>query len=190
MGMIRRRGGWAGVCLILGIVGAAPDATHDHEQPKSADPPAPASPGPEDPVRLGMTRAIACRTIQGYDRYQRLPGAALTRDDKLLVYYKPFNFFIEPGDGTYRAHLAQEARIRRHDEKAVLWSKPDLVDYLVEQAEPPTSLYIANTIAIKDLTPGDYDLDIVLRDLLSGGPPARQTLRFRVELGAEPEQAP
>ena len=65
-----------------------------------------------------MSPAIACRTIDGYEDYEVLPEATLTRDEKLLIYFRPLNFKTKRTNGEYRAHLimdgplAAEARSR------------------------------------------------------------------------------
>ncbi len=38
---------------------------------------------------LGMTPAVACKAIEGYEDFEPLPDATLTSDEKLLVYYGP-----------------------------------------------------------------------------------------------------
>ena len=43
-------------------------------------------------ARLGMTPPIACREIEGYEEYEPLPDAALTSDEKLLVYFRPRHY--------------------------------------------------------------------------------------------------
>lgn len=48
---------------------------------------------PSEP--LAMTRALACESIKGYQDYVPRPEAALTEDEKFLVYYEPLNYTIE-----------------------------------------------------------------------------------------------
>ena len=40
------------------------------------------------PDKLKIAKAVACRSIDGYERYQPLPGGAITAEEKLQVYYR------------------------------------------------------------------------------------------------------
>ena len=132
----------------------------------------------EEPA-LTMTLPVACKTIMGFESYEELPGAALTTEDKLLVYYRPLGYKIETTQtGGYRAHLVQEARVRRRGEKAVIWSKP-ILDFEAKKQEPLGPIYLSNTIGMKKLKSGDYDLDIILHDKLADAT-VTQILRFQV----------
>jgi len=131
--------------------------------------------------RLSMSPAIACSKIRGYGDYELLEEAALTKDDKLLVYYEPGGFVSVPDGEQHRVHLVQDGRIRRRGEKKILQSKANLLVYKGRSDSPPRAIYLSNTIALKDLPPGDYDLDIILRDEIGKGPPATQVLKFRVK---------
>ncbi|MEO6810784.1 MAG: hypothetical protein ABI353_16840 [Isosphaeraceae bacterium] len=155
-----------------------------------------AAKGPDDRARvakpsegLAMTRALACESIKGYQDYVPRPEAALTKDEKLLVYYEPLNYAIEQDKtGMYRAHFSQDARIRKRGAKIVLWKKDNLLDYEVKGNGPPRKLCLMNTIALKALSPGEYDLDIVLHDRLGDGPPVTQTLKITIK--PSPVEAP
>src|SRR5260370_12681081 len=62
---------------------------------------------------LSMSDAVACRSIDGYERYEVLPRAELTSEEKLLVYYRPLNFKIVSRADDYIAHFTQDGQIRR-----------------------------------------------------------------------------
>jgi hypothetical protein len=138
---------------------------------------------------LGMTPAIACRSIDGYDRYEVLPGAALTSDEKLLVYYQPLHYQVDETAGSYHLHLTQDGKIRRRGQKEVLLRKDNLLDYEVKGKMPPDYIYARNTVALKGLKPGEYEFEIILYDKLAKTPPATQLLKFRVIPAAAPEAA-
>jgi hypothetical protein len=128
-----------------------------------------------------MTPAVACTSIAGYEDYERLPGAALTSDEKLLVYYRPLHYLVAREGATNHIHLVQDGQIRRRGEKKVLMSKKALLDYDWKSQDPPLTVYLRNTVALKGLKPGDYEYDILLTDrLASGAPMARQSLPFKV----------
>jgi hypothetical protein len=133
-----------------------------------------------DDGSFGMTEPIACREINGYEDYVVLPDAALTADEKLLVYFRPRHYKSAPVDGQFEAHLTQSGKVRRRGEQAVLWSKAKLLDYRVRTAEPPKLIYLRNTIALKGLKPGEYEFEIVLRDEVGRSKPAVRVLLFRI----------
>ena len=137
-------------------------------------------------VHLSMTPAVACKSIVGYEQYVALPEAVLSKDDKLLIYYCPLGFAIVPVGPKYQAHFVQDVRVRKRGEKTVVWSRDKLVDQKFEGVEPPSVLYLFNRISLKGLTPGDYDLDIILHDVHSKGATAEQTFRFKVKPTAAP----
>jgi hypothetical protein len=139
-----------------------------------------------EPARLGMTPAIACESITAYEQYVPLAEPAVTRDDKLLVYYQPTNYAIIKVGSKYQAHFTQDVRIRRRGQKPVIWAKEKLFDYTQESAYPPYQVCLTNKISMKLLTPGDYDLDIILHDQNAKGATAEQTFRFRVKASPPP----
>jgi hypothetical protein len=136
--------------------------------------------------RLSMTPAIACEKISGYDEYVPLKEAALTKDEKLLVYYVPLHYRVQKDRGKFRMHFRQEARIRKRGEKKALWSNDHFAEEEREGPVPPNRFYLMNKLTLKDFPPGDYDLDIILHDVLlekelGRQAPAQQVLRFTVK---------
>jgi hypothetical protein len=135
-----------------------------------------------------MSPAVACESITGYEQFVVLKDSALTKDDKLLVYYRASNYTVKKEGKKYQVHLTQDARVRKRGQKEVLWSKK-VVDEKFEFPGVPTTFYLMNKIALQALTPGDYDLDIILRDELAPAPPAQQVLRFTVKPSPPSEPA-
>ncbi len=129
--------------------------------------------------RFSMSRAVVCDTIDGFENYRALKGAALTSDEKLLVYFRPLNFKIESKDGEFRAHLTEDAVIRKKGEKKILRQKEKMIEYLARSATPPRSLYMRTSISLKGLEPGEYDLTLILHDEFSRGATS-QVVRFKV----------
>jgi hypothetical protein len=136
-------------------------------------------PAPERP-KLQMTPAIACRSVTGFEDYEPLPEAALTSDEKLVIYYRPTGFETTREGRTYRAHLSQDGQIRRRDSKAVLFRKEKLLEFEPKADRPIENLYVQCIVSLKTLKPGEYSYDIILHDEIAKGPPARQTLKFKV----------
>jgi hypothetical protein len=136
---------------------------------------------------LQMSEAVVCRSIDGYEDYEPLPDAAQTSDEKLLVYYRPFGYKTAFIKDSYQAHLTQDAEIRRRGGKAVLRQKKKLLDYTAKSPQPPELIYLRNTISLKELKPGEYDLAIILHDEIGQGPPATQVVKFRVIPAQDPK---
>ncbi len=132
------------------------------------------------PIRLHMSPAVVCRSIDGYERYEKLRGAALTAEEKLLVYYRPLDYKTVQKDDVFTAHLTQDGQIRRKGEKTVLLRKLSLLEYEPRSPNPLDPIYLRNTFSLKGLAPGEYEYDIILRDEYEPGPPAIQSVRFRV----------
>ena len=67
-----------------------------------------------------------------------------------------------------------------------------MVEYEPEDARSRSGqLYIRNTISLKGLEPGDYDLTIILRDELDKGrSPDRQVVKFKVIPPTTPGRSP
>jgi hypothetical protein len=149
--------------LVLGLGGAASGAPEE-----------------DDDGSFGMTPPVACKEIRGYEDFVPLEPAALTADEKLLVYFRPLHFKTARKGSSYEAHFTEEGRIRRRGGKAVLWVKKDLMEYRPRTETPPRLVYVRNTVSIKGLKPGEYDLELVLRDEIGRGAPAVRVLPFTV----------
>ena len=170
--------------IALMLVPSDPGFGREQRKPRRAPAPAPREPAAADAgtPALTMTKPVACAAISGYEKYEVLPDAALTSDEKLQVYYRPLNYLVKRDGSTYRIHLIQDGQIRRRGEEAALLAKPKVLDYEWKGKEPPKlQVYLRNTIGLKGLQPGDYEYDITLHDALAPGEPvARQVLAFRV----------
>ena len=164
------------------------------DEPPAAKPAARASASADAPQkedeppegRLGMTRAILCVKVDGYEDYLERPDGCLTADEKLVIYYRPRHFATHRVKDGLEAHLIQDARIRRRGAKSHLQSKDKILDYKARGRGPIGNIYLTNTISVSELKPGDYDLDITLHDAVSKGPAVKQVLHFTIV----PETAP
>lgn len=137
--------------------------------------------------KFGMTEPVVCKEINGYEDYVPLDPPGLTADEKLLLYFRPLHYKTAAVGGKHKAHLTQDGRIRRRGQKAVLWSKSDLLDYKVETDAPPRLIYLRNTVSLKGLKPGEYDFDVVLRDKVGQSEAAVTTVPFRVVAAPAPD---
>jgi hypothetical protein len=134
---------------------------------------------------LDMSKAVACKRVDAYEKFVPLPNASLTSDEKLQVYYRPLDYKVEPVEKPkpgyrYRAKFSQDARIRKKGEKTVLMKKDKILEYDPAFDDPTERIYLINNVGLKGLPPGDYELDIVLRDELAKGSAATQTLAFTI----------
>lgn len=181
--MLRR----ARLCGLLALAIAAAPAAQAQRPTSKPGQPAGAAQTDKPPARLAMTPAVACASITAYQQYEALPEPAVTKDDKLILYYEPLNFATEKVDGKFQCHLVQDVRVRRRGRKEVLWSRDKLLDVKQESAHPHFTMYLYNRLALKDLAPGDYDLDLILHDVVAGDPPAQQVVRFSVKPSPPPK---
>jgi hypothetical protein len=147
-------------------------------------------PSTDDPENtLKMSAGVICRSIDGYEAYEPLPGAALTADEKLLVYYRPEGYKSALVNGFYQAHFTQDAQIRKRGEKSVLRQKKNLLDYKPRNPSPPQNIFLRNSISLKGLPPGDYDFVIILRDEVAKCRAATQVVKFKVVPAQDPRKA-
>src|SRR5258707_11099890 len=106
---------------LLAVLTFLANSGHAQRKPK----PAPAHPGPSQSPEtadapepaLTMSQAVACSTIDGYEDFRPLPGAALSSEEKLLAYYRPLHYRTEHSGSSYHIHLIQDGQIRRRGEK-------------------------------------------------------------------------
>jgi hypothetical protein len=169
---MRGAGGWRRVAGCLGPIVAI--MLTGMAQPQEKDDP--------DDGSFGFTKPVACVEINGFDDYVELSGAALTSDEKLIVYFRPRHFKTTRVGRQYEAHFTEDVRVRRRGQKPVLWSKLKMVDYQPKADIPRPPIYFHNKIALKGLMPGLYELEIVLRDEVGQTPPAVRVLPFEVIL--------
>jgi hypothetical protein len=163
-------------------------AAEKAEQPttSSEDEPSPPKPG-----GLRMSRAVVCKSIDGYEIYKPLAGAAQTSDEKLLIYYRPLRYKIDFVEGYYRAHLVQDNEIRKRGRREVVRQKRKVVEYEPKSKDPLGPIFIRNTISLKGLEPGEYELTIILRDEREkAAPPSRQVVPFKVIPPHDPRTKP
>jgi hypothetical protein len=148
------------------------------------------SPGASDVPKSGrppleMSKAVVCKRVEGYEKFVPLPDSSLTSEDKLLVYYRPLEFKVEPVEKPkpgyrFRARFSQDGRIRRKGEKTVLMKKDRILEYDPTFETPSERIYLVNTVGLKGLPPGEYEYDIVLRDALDEGSTVTQSLPFTI----------
>jgi hypothetical protein len=170
------------IAVSLIVLSIVPVVVRTHGEDKAKPPESRLHPDAEtqEDSSLGMSTAVACRSIDGYEQYERLDAPALTSDEKLLVYFRPQHYKIVRRKQDYVVHFSQDGIIRRKGEKTVVRIKKRLLDLESASRTSPDFLYLRNTVSLKDLPPGDYEFDIVLHDENATGSTAKQTLKFRI----------
>jgi hypothetical protein len=174
--------------LSVGLALPLDAATAWGSQVPADDDDRPAGTKTRDANPLRMTPGIVCKSIDGFDKYERLPGAAQTADEKLLVYMKIRGFKIEHIDKVYRAHLVPDFEIRRRGSKAILLQKRKMFEYEPKSPDPLREIFMKSQISLKGLAPGEYDLTLILHDEVAKGPPASQIIRFKVIPADDPQK--
>ena len=144
-------------------------------------------------ARPDLTDPVICEDIRGFRDFEPRDRPTLHPDEKLQIYYEPFNYTIvrDGKDGHYRAHLVEDAQLRRAGSKRVLYTLEEIVEYEPEADVPPSSCYLETTISLKEIPSGSFELDLVLRDALADGEAVRKvTVPFRVDrtVAAVPER--
>jgi hypothetical protein len=187
MRMRKRRaiagGAWLGLSLLLGLPAGPRGTAFGQDKPPSE------TRKPATKPLLRMSEAIVCDTIKGYEDYEPLPGAALTSDEKLLVYYRPLNYRSSLNNGSYQAHFTQDYQLRKRGVKKFFWQKLKILDYTTPKQDlPPSQIYLRNTISLKGLEPGEYDLIIILHDENNEGRTATQVVKFRIIPADDPQK--
>ena len=168
------------------LLGSTLWMTCESARAQTASPPD-LSPGqerkPAEAKKLAMSPAVACLRVDGLDQYTPLPDATLTNADKLKVYFRPLHYKVDTdptNKNPYRAKFVEDGRIRRKGDKTLVAKEDKLLEYETRFAQTDWKIYLVNTIGLEKLTPGDYELDIILHDAIDGEATAQQTLAFRI----------
>jgi hypothetical protein len=127
-----------------------------------------------------MAPGIVCKSIDGYEDYERLPAAAQTSDEKLLVYIRTHGFQTEKVDKGVEGHLVADGEVRRRGQKAIIRQKKSMLDYRPRAPVTPERVYLKASISLKGLAPGDYDLTIILHDEIAKDTSVSQIIKFKV----------
>ncbi len=107
---------------------------------KKADRKAAAKKKPGKETGLAMEPGVVCKSIDGFENYVPLPGAAQTSDEKLLVYIRALGYRTEIVDGTLEGHLTVDGEVRRRGDKNVLRQKKKMLEYKPRRAPSPVRL--------------------------------------------------
>jgi hypothetical protein len=137
---------------------------------------------------LDMEPAIVCKSIDGYEDYEPLPGAAQTSEEKLLVYMRPTGFQSEKVEKGYQAHLTIDGEVRKRGEKTILRQKKKLLEYQPVYSTPVYFIYLKHSVSLKGLAPGDYELTIILHDEIAKGATATQVVKFKIIPNLDPRK--
>jgi hypothetical protein len=172
-----KRTSWLLPPALLAAALFATTSSRAQRAPERGEPSRPA----DNSSSLSMTPAVACLSIDAQGNYEPLPGAALSNEEKLVIYYRPLNYQLEHDGTNFHIHLVQDGLIRARGKAKVLQAKQKMIDEDWKGRQPRSFVYMRSMVSLKGMPPGEYEFEITLRDLLAPGEPtARQTLNFRV----------
>ena len=133
--------------------------------------------------RLESTEPVVCAKVVGFRDYEVLDPPELTADEKLTVYYEPTGFTVrrDPKTLEYSAHISEDALVRKKGSTKAIFDLKKMVEYEPRTKEPIGTTYISSVVSLKGLNPGEYELDLILRDELDlDKKPIEQTIGFTV----------
>ena len=133
-----------------------------------------------DDGTFAFSPPVICSQINGYEDYEERPDANLTKDEKLQLYFRPRHFKSEKVGKKYQAWFSADVRIRRKGQKILIYTKDKFADYKHADNEPLQLLFLRSSISLKSLKPGDYELDLILHDLVGKSAPAKRTVFFKI----------
>jgi hypothetical protein len=133
----------------------------------------------EKPV-LRMTKPVVCRKVHGFANFEPIDDPKFTVDDKVTIYYEPGGYTIEPTKTGFRALLIQDGRLRKKGSKDAVWKKDKMFEYEAVSKNRPYQVYLKTDLGLKGLAPGDYELDMTLRDGLAKDVSLMKTVGFTV----------
>src|SRR5262249_16560756 len=139
---------------------------------------------------LAMEPGIVCKSIDGFEDYQRLPDAAQTSDEKLLVYIRTHGFQTETVEKGVEGHLTADGEVRKRGQKAILRKKRNMLDYRPRAPLTPERVYLKASVSLKGLAPGDYDLTIILHDEIAKDTSVSQVIKFKIIPPKDPRKQP
>lgn len=132
---------------------------------------------------LNSTEPVRCRKVDGFRDYVELDPAELTRDEKLIVYYEPSGFKVDEDSktGEFFARLVQDVRIRKKGVERPLREEKGFLEYEPRSKQAIGPIYLSSSFTLKELGPGDYEVEMILRDALDEAkPPLKQKVSFTV----------
>jgi hypothetical protein len=138
---------------------------------------------------LAISKPVICKEVRGYEDYDVRADDSLRKDEKMLIYYIPLGYEEHLVGDQHRVHLTQEGRVRKRGQKAVVFSKKEMLIYDVKYAPPSRPIYLQNIVSLKELKAGEYTYDIVLTDKLGGGTVTR-SVPFKVVAAAAEKADP
>ena len=168
------------VCMLPAILAVVFVVTFARGQPpeKTASPDQ--ADEDNDDGTFAISPPIICSHIAGYEDYDERPNTTLTKDEKLLLYFRPRHFKTEKVGKKYQAWFSEDLRIRRKGQKTPIYSKDKFAEYKQTDNDPPQFLFLRNTISLKPLKPGEYELDVILHDQVGKSAPAKRTFSFKI----------
>ncbi len=138
----------------------------------------------ESGSRPDLTDPILCETIRRFRDFDKREEPLFVVGEKLQIYIEPFNYFIVRDQETkrYRAHLTIDLKLRIKGQESVYRSLNRVVDYETTTENPPTPLYLGAGVVLEGLRPGDFEVELILRDEIA---PEKPTASRKIPITIE-----
>lgn len=107
-----------------------------------------------------LSPAVVCKSVKGFRDYVELKPPELTTFDKLLIYVEPSGFALKADGDKKKANLVQNARVRAKGSKKYFFERNELFKYEPELTTGRESIFLAASIGFKNVTPGEYVLEL------------------------------
>ncbi|MDR1875084.1 MAG: hypothetical protein LBQ90_08765 [Synergistaceae bacterium] len=137
---------------------------------------------------LSIQKLLFADEIMGLGQYTPRSGARFTLDDECWVYIEVANFAMPLTPNTqdeYNIDLAVDVRIKLPQSGRQLTAQPDITKLTTRMRTKLPTQFLSFGFSFEGWTPGNYALEIRVRDNL-GGQAAVQDLLLQV---AEPTEA-
>ena len=138
---------------------------------------------------LTIDKAVFCRSITNFGRYEPMPNAVLRPGTTNIVYFEIGNVVSEPanqrGVDGFHTKLVCSWQIRDGNDRPLVHvgrqgeDKQELIDHKMDFSLSPLRDYYLQLTFNAPLTPGNYSVQFKVRDSITGREVAR-SLPFRV----------
>ena len=96
------------------------------------------------------------------------------------MYLRPHGFQTEKVDGKVVGHLTADGELRSAVKRTCFAKKRRCSTTSPCAIGHPELVYLRSSVSLKGLSPGDYELTIILHDVLAKGATTSQAVKFKV----------
>jgi len=130
---------------------------------------------------LVVSKLKLCSEVEGFGRYEVVPEGALASGQarNLIVYCELNNFSNKlNADGRYVTELSSEITLYDEDFRVVAQRRDDVTDLPCHN--PRRDFFLRGPIPVPRLSPGKYQLEVVIRDKVAGKIARPKRVEFEV----------